>query len=389
MSIPKGQIPANVLAANTTEGYLKYLADETRRANDHWDHFGKAVSAAYSQAYDANGKVLALVRDIKLANAAKKAADEARMAWALSLLTVGVAGAAAGGLIVIEGSRAAETAARDMVKQVIKGVEGAATDAAFKALSPDRVPATSVFAPADMSPTTYMAKILEGISYNKGLLEDILHEVNYGTGDQVNVGQGTTVIVNRSGDGQITPGSAKLLAEVVTGTSFFQQMPPMSVSSDTLISKAQLALWVGWALTRDPEYWSKAEQQFDEHIIAGPGGGGGNLSPASNATKEQPDWAPVLNALLALKVPGGLITSNYNTYVWTGNQYRTGLYMWGFMEWAASTSALDLLLDDKVRTSDSSVIQMVYARKARVSLTSKKVPHPHWIEWGDPIVTPL
>jgi hypothetical protein len=389
MPIPKGQLPANVVAKNTAEGYLKYLADETRRANDHWQHFGEAVSAAYSQAYDKNAAVLGQVKAIKAANAARKAADEARMAFILSLFTVGFAGGAAGGLITIEGARGMETAARDVVKTVIKGMEGAATDAVFKALSPDRVPANSVFAPADMSPTTYLAKILEGISYNKGLLEDILHEVNYGEGDQVRTSPDTTVIFNRSGDGEVTAGSAKLLAEVITGTSFFQDMPPMSVNSDSLIPKAQVALWVGWALTRDPQYWSKAEQQFDEQIIAGPGGGGGNLDPASDATKEQPDWAPVLNALLALKVPGGLVTANYNTHVWTGDKYRIGLYMWGFMEWAASGSALDLILDDKVRSSDPAILQMVYARKARLTLTAKNVPNPHWIEWGEPIVTPL
>ena len=389
MPIPKGQIPANVVAKNTADAYLKFLADEIRRVNDHWDHFGKAVSAAYSQAYDNNGKVLVQVKNIKAANAAQKAADEARMAFILSLFTVGFAGGAAGGLITIEGARGMETAARDVVKAVIKQAESSATDAAFKALSPDRVPASSVFAPADMSPTTYMAKILEGISYNKGLLEDILDEVNYGSADQVRTSPGTTVVLNRSGDGEVTAGSAKLLAEIITGTSFFQDMPPMSVNSDALITKAQVALWVGWALTVDPKYWSKAEQQFDEQIIMGPGGGGGNLDPASDATKEQPDWAPVLNALLALKVPGGLITANYNTHVWTGDKYQTGLYMWGFMEWAASGSALDLMLDDKVRSSDQAVLQMVYARKARVTLTAKNVPDPHWIEWGEPIVTPL
>ena len=387
MAIPKGQIPANVLGKNTVDGYLKFLADEIRRANDHWDHFGKAVSAAYAKAYDSNGKALQRVRDIEVA---RKAADDAMMSFALSLLTVGVAGGVAGGLITIASSRAAETAARDVVKLVIKGVGGELTDA-VKALSPDNVPGNSVFAPADITPTEYMAKMLEGISYNKGLLEDILHEVNYNVdaGQVVVPGGGTTVLLNRSKDGQITAGSAKLLAEVITGTSFFQQMPSMSVNSEVLTPKARLALWMGWAFNRDPEYWSDGEQQFTENIIAGPGGGGGSISRPSQATKEQSEWWPVRNDLLELKVPGGLITSTLRSQSWAADTTKTGLYMWGFMEWAASSSALDLLLDDTVRTNDTMAVQMVYARKGRRSLTPKDSPHPHWIQWPDPVVTPL
>jgi len=387
MAIPKGQIPANVLRMNSVDGYLKFLADEIRRANDHWDHFGKAASAAYAQAYDSNGKALQRVRDIQVA---RKAADDAMMSFVLSLLTVGVAGGVAGGLINIATSRAAETAARDMVKFAIKGVGNELTDA-VKSLSPDNVPGISVFAPADITPTEYMAKMLEGISYNKGLLEDILYEVNYNeNAGQVSLpGGGTTVLLNRSKDGQVTAGTARLLAEVITGTSFFQDMPPMSVSSTALAPKARLALWIGWALNRDPDYWSDGEQQFTENIISGPGGGGGSLNRPSQATKEQSEWDPVRNDLLALKVPGGLITSTLRTSSWTGDTTKTGLYMWGFMDWAASTAALDLLLDDSVRSSNGMAVQMVYARKARRSLSAKDAAHPHWIQWPEPIVTPL
>jgi hypothetical protein len=386
MAIPKGQIPANVVGINTVDAYLKFLADEIRRANDHWDHFGKAASAAYAKAYDSNGGVLKRVRSLQVA---RQAADDAMMSFALSLLTVGVAGAVAGGLIAIEGSRATETAARDVVKFVIKGIGGEVNDA-VKALSPDRVPGGDVFAPADIGPTEYMAKMLEGISYNKGLLEDILHEVNYNQdADRVEYPAGTTVLLNRSGTGQVTAGTAKLLAEVITGTSFFQQMPSMSVNSDALTPKARLALWMGWALNRDPDYWSDGEQEFTENIVAGPGGGGGSLNRPSQATKEQPDWEPVRNDLLSLKVPIGMIASTLRTSAWTGNSARNGLYMWGFMEWAASVSAMDMLLDSTVRTSDVMAVQMAYARKARRVLTPKSLAHPHWIQYPEPVVTPL
>jgi hypothetical protein len=386
MAIPKGQIPANVLGINTADAYLKFLADEIRRANDHWDHFGKAASAAYAKAYDSNGKVLQGVRSIKVA---RKAADDAMMSFVLSLLTVGVAGGVAGGLIAFPKSRAAETAARDVVKLVIRGVGGELNDA-VKALSPDKVPGNDVFAPADITPAEYMAKMLEGISYNKGLLEDILYEVNYNQdADRVVYPAGTTVLLSRSGNGQVTAGSAKLLAEVITGTSFFQYMPSMSVNSEALTPKARLALWIGWALNRDPDYWSDGEQQFTENIIAGPGGGGGSISRPSQATKEQPDWDLVRNDLLSLKVPVGPMTSTLRTTSWTGDTMRNGLYMWGFMEWAASSSALDMLLNDTVRTNDTMAVQDAYARKGRRILTPKGAAHPQWIQLPEPIVTPL
>jgi hypothetical protein len=379
MAIPKGQIPANVLKQNTVGGYLKFLSDEIRRVDDHWDHFGKAAAAAYADAYDHNGAVLKAVEDIQLA---RKAADEASMSFVLSLLTVGVAGAVAGGLVSASAKGAArvatQTAARDVVKQAAKQVIAPASNAALEALSPE-VASRTVFAPADVTPTLYMAKLLEGISYNKGLLDDILHEVNYNPdAGEVVVPERGQVPLNRSGDGEITIDSAKFLAEVITGTSYFQQMPPMSVDSNKLTPKARLAMWIGWALNRDAKYWAKAEQTENDF--------------PSKVTEEQLDWEPVRQDLLALWVPGGLITARTpKTYFLGGPSatLHTGLYMWGFMSWAASKSALDLLLDDTVRTKDPMVLQMVYARQARKTLSAKDANPARWIELPEPTVTPI
>lgn len=162
-------IPATV--AKTVDGYIGYLAQQIRRANDHWEHFGTAVSAAYAKAYDLNGKVLGQVRDLQVA---RKAADDAAMSFVLSLLTVGVAGAAASSITKAITSKVAQDAAKDVVKQVVKAGAGAVSTAAVNALSPDRVAGNDVFAPSDVTPTEYLATILEGISYRKGLLEDIL-----------------------------------------------------------------------------------------------------------------------------------------------------------------------------------------------------------------------
>jgi hypothetical protein len=276
-----------------------------------------------------------------------------------------------------------------MVKQTIKAAVALPSNAAIKALSPDTA-APSVFAPADITPTLYLAKILEGISYNKGLLDDILYEVNYQDAGQVIVpetGTFTQVFLSRSGDGEITVNSARLLAEVITGTSYFQQMPPMRVNSDNLTPKARLALWIGWALNRDAKYWADGDQQHDRyvHYDTSPAGKRFGLrsegSYPSEATSEQLDWEPVRNDLLQLKVPPGLFTATLRTHDERfGVTAETGLYMWGFMSWAASKSALDLLLDDTVRTKDTMTVQAVYTRKARKTLSPKDAHPAQWIE---------
>ncbi len=372
--------------AKTVDGYIGYLAQQIRRANDHWDHFGKAASAAYAKAYKKNGDALQQVKDLKLA---RTEADQAFMSFALSLLTVGVAGAAASAITAGIKSKVAQDAAKDIVKQVIKSGAAPVTSAAVKALSPEKT-GSSVFAPSDITPTEYMATILEGISYRVGLLEDILDAAQWDPNTSlVKVPDSYSVGVQHYDDGQLTVTSAKLLAETILDTSYFQQMPSMEVNSDDLVPKARLALWIGWALNRDADYWSDGDQQHITNVIAGPGGGGGTLSPPSQATNEQPDWLAVRNDLVELKVPPGFVTSILRTEAWTGTSVKTGLYMWGLMSWASSAAAFDLLLDNTVRSKDTIAVQMVYRRGSRRMLSPKDIPHPHWIQVPEPIVTPL
>jgi hypothetical protein len=382
------QIPATV--PKTVDGYIGYLAQQIRRANDHWDHFGKAASAAYAKAYSHNEHILSSVRDIQVA---RKAADQAAMSFALSLLTVGVAGAAASAITKEISSKVTQDAAKDIVKQIVKTYPAPISSPAVHALSPDKA-GNDVFAPSNVTPTEYMAKILEGISYRKGLLEDILDAAQWDPNTSLvkvpddSNSNSTYVGITHWDDGQLTVSSAKLLAETILDTSYFQQMPSMQVNSDALLPKAQLALWIGWALNRDPEYWSGGDQTFDHYIIAGPGGGGGGQR-LPKATSEQSDWLPVRNDLLALGVPTGLITSTLRIHVWTGDSTEIGLYMWGFMSWASSTAAMDLLLDDTVRSKDTVAVQRVYRRASRRILTSKNAPHPQWVQQPEPIVTPI
>lgn len=351
------RIPATV--PHTVDGYMGYLSKQIERANDHWDHYGKVISAAYATAYDDHQRALNYVQQHQRA---QKDADEAAMSFLLSLLTVGVAGAAAGAFArsISENSKPVEDAAKDMVKDVLKG----GVSRLGQALSPDRAVSNDVFAPADISPSQYMAKILEGISYCKTLLDDILDEAQWDPNTmQVKVPDksGTTTVLLLKSGGQLTVDSAKKLAEVILNTSYFQQMPPREINSQTLTPKASLAMWIGWALNRDPVYWYNAKQTWYR----------GGMGPPGRATREQVDWLPIRRDLAGLGVPGDLISS-----IIVGAGLDQGLYMWGFMKWAASKSSLDLLFDRSL-PKNSLGFEMVVRRKARRMLLEYP---PMWLD---------
>jgi hypothetical protein len=103
---------------------------------------------------------------------------------------------------------------------------------------------------------------------------------------------------------------------------------------------------------------------------------------------EQPDWSAVRDDLATnLKVPPGLITSQLASTDMRGNVVTLGLYMWGFMSWASSSAALNLLLDNSVRSSDAFAVQTAYRGASRKILSPKDVHNPHWIKVPDPVVT--
>src|ERR1700678_2993194 len=221
MSFP-AQIPAAV--PKTVDGYIGYLSQQITRANDHWQTFSLAASGAYATAYKNVNDILTKIRDTT-------DADKAYMAYLLSLLTVGVAGAAAS-FIRIETKAALETAARDVVKQLVKTGGGSSSGAALDALSPGKN--SDVFAPSDVDPTEYLAKILYGISRRKALLDDILDAAQWDPNTSLvkmpdSGSSSTSVGVQHGNDGRLTLSSAKLLTETILNTSYFQQMPSLDL----------------------------------------------------------------------------------------------------------------------------------------------------------------
>jgi hypothetical protein len=110
-------IPATV--PNSAAGYIQFLADSINLADKLWSHYAWAVSKAYATAYKNNGDVL---DHVKVKQQQRKAETEALMSFALSLLTVGVAGGVAGAIARkfaakrFDGSKVAEDVTKDVLK---------------------------------------------------------------------------------------------------------------------------------------------------------------------------------------------------------------------------------------------------------------------------------
>src|SRR5689334_18388068 len=86
-------IPSTV--PQTTAGYIDYLASRINLADKMWTHYGWVMSGAYADAYQQNKAVLGKVKGA-LERQSKE--ERASMSFALSVLTVGVAGGVGGAL---------------------------------------------------------------------------------------------------------------------------------------------------------------------------------------------------------------------------------------------------------------------------------------------------
>jgi hypothetical protein len=217
-----------------------------------WTHYGWATSKAYADAYKNNQGVLS---HVKKKQEQRKQETEAYMSFALSLLTVGVAGGASP-VPSPESSPASTTAARKPRKSQQKAA-APLIQAVTGVLSPE-VASNDVFSPGGMTPEQYTTSLHEGISWNVAFLTKLLYEAKWEPKDKTSVPTtaGEKVIKLRSG-GQLTADGAKQLTEAILDTSFMKELPPLDIDIKTLTRKASLALWIGWAQARDAKYWNK------------------------------------------------------------------------------------------------------------------------------------
>lgn len=316
---------------------VHFLEGEVTKAHKHWETFGHAMSAAYSDAYDGQKTLL---DGVKKRLEEKRAADEKFMTFALSLLTVGVGGPVAAALVsrVITKTGAAivnSFASKDEIEAAVKFVEKigdkakekvteqikSGTEKLSKYFNPEL---GDPFAPVTESPSSFGHKMLEEISRMGAVKEDLISAL-------------------RRSD-EISLAAATALTEQILSSTYFRDMPPTSISDAQLKPKAELGLWVAWALSRDDKYWIKASNQ--------------RATPNQQVHNEkvwdeQFDWDPVRKKLVVdLKVPENQITVVGTDYGWMGrNKTISGLWMWGFMKWATSPQAYKLLFDSNVPTN--------------------------------------
>jgi hypothetical protein len=334
-------VPSTV--PQTIPGYIEYLGDTINLADKMWTHYGLAVSAAYATAYKKQQETLSR---IKKALERQKQEDYNRMSFALSVLTVGVAGGVAGAVArFVYESKDIQDAAKDVIKATIQK-RGALIDS----LSPDKT-VSGVFVTDDTTPEEYTTKLLEGITYNVGLLTKILYEVKWDP-KLTNVTYDSKDIKLKSG-GQLSFDEVKNLTEAIVDSSFMKEMPSLDgVTSEKLTKKALLALWIGWALARDARYWTvpqtNAPANLEKRLWTFR-----DLRDVTDGFYEQYTWEPLRHELATLGVPLPTITANIvmQDVGWgRSGMYEEfpGLYMWGFMKWAASPLSMAQLFDSSL-----------------------------------------
>jgi hypothetical protein len=326
MTIPK-TVP------QTEAGYTDYLHDTVNLADKMWSHYGWVFSSAYSTAYKRHQTTLGKVKN---AIEKQKRDDFGRMSFALSLLTVGVGGATAGAIarFMYESKNI-----QDGVKKVVD--KALPTNALVDALSPDKTVA-DVFAPSDSTPEEYTSNLFSGISDDVALLTEIAYAVKYGAKKKITY-VGVTLVPGT----QLSVDELRKLTEAISDSSFIKEMPEREQDEVNLTKRAHLALWIGWALARDKNYWGDAPvTNTNEYYGKGPIRND-DFNSVGESFWEQFQWEPARKDLLILGVPPSMITAKgvVQKVGWGGGGWEEipGLYMPGFIKWAKSPLALDLL----------------------------------------------
>jgi DNA-binding protein YbaB len=277
------------------------LGQKIDQCKTHWEHYGQAASKAYAAAWHSQDKVLT---QVKKRIEERMEAERAVMSFALSLVTVGVAGPLAGAAVKTLIAKAGIDMTQDEIKEAVKWAEEKVkeptqkgTEWLVKRFEPP--PDEEVFKPAGISPDEYGPQLLEGIEAQVGILQDLL--------------------VGLRESKRVTLHGAKALTENIVDRTFVRDMPALEITSDLLTPKAGLALWMGWAWTaaRDVDY--RMDFQYAN------------------------DMTPILDlALRPLGVPINLVSGTYSTDR-SGRQKKTVINMQGFVQWAKNPMASELL----------------------------------------------
>src|SRR5581483_731794 len=207
---------------------------------------------SYAGGYNNVGTLLGKV---KAAITAERAREQAMMVTTLSILTGGIVGVFADGLVakfpkltgqiwdLKDGVIQAVVVAKDdpimfkLLKAMMKDTvtQGSKLASTFGVAALQGAPPSDGFSAVGMTVEAYRNLLSEGIINRADCLCKIV-DVAYQLGDTV------------------TLQTANAMRKGLLQSDFFAQ--PYRASKNTLQNKAELALWCAWALPRDEEYWS-------------------------------------------------------------------------------------------------------------------------------------
>jgi hypothetical protein len=215
---------------NSSLAYVVSVEAEIRKATSSWKAYGYAVSQAYSKAYFEQGTLLSGISK-NLEELRKK--EEMIASFALTVLTVGVAGPLAAAATKEVFEKGADVVKEQWVHLVNIGLEKTAEWASENL---GDTSSEDAFQPSGIPPDQYGDSVQEAIETYTGFLED------------------TVLDFLRKGSENMTLDGAKKLYNVVLKTDFVKN-PPQITDRHKLQDQARLALWLAWAWARDVDYW--------------------------------------------------------------------------------------------------------------------------------------
>jgi hypothetical protein len=302
---------------------------EMRERIDHvmltdWASYISSVTSAYDAAYS---RVQELLDDVKRAITARQQAEQALMVGVLSVVTGGVVGVFAEGLVKrMPAIEKATSAIESTVANVVKTAEeDPVLYKIFKDTTKDAIkkgadklqemgldhfkgePPESGFSPAGMRVEAYRDLLTQGIISRGNLLWNFA-DMLYKSADMW------------------TPDFADMIRQGLYQTDFFKQKH--RVQGDLLKKKAELALWCAWALPRDVDWWTAQE-----------------AITRFRPNTEPLDWAPVRDELVDLGVPEDRVTIVGAQSGFLHGKMVKGFDCLGFMDWVKSGDMVHTLYE--------------------------------------------
>jgi hypothetical protein len=289
-----------------------------------WASYISTVTDAYDAAYS---RVVDLLDGVKAAITAREQAEQALMVGVLSVVTGGVVGAFADGLV--KRMPAIEKAAASAENSIVNVVKTAEQDPIlykiFKDTTKDLVkkgadklqevgldhfkaePRSSGFTPEGMRVEAYRGLLTQGIIARGTLLWNFADAL-YKTADDW------------------SPEVADLIRKGLYQCDFFNQK--YRAQKEMLKKKAELALWCAWALPRDEDYWNT------QRVLV-------MYKPNTEAL----DWAPVRDELADLGVPEDVVTLGGVQRGFLKSKVVKGLDVIGFMNWVKTGGMVHTLYE--------------------------------------------